>query len=76
MLKKLQDRYKTSEKLPIKLFLSFGNISDNQVEGRKFKAVLNDKGYDMLYKEVNSGHDWNNWEPLLDDSLRHFFAPK
>ena len=75
MLKKLQARYKASEKLPIKLFLSFGKLSDNEVEGRRFKAVLRDKGYDMLYKEVNFGHSWENWGPLLDDSLRHFFAP-
>jgi len=74
MLKQISARYKASEKLPIKMFLSFGTKNDNQTEGRKFKQVLTEKGYEIEYKEVNFGHEWKNWGPLLDDSLRTFFA--
>jgi len=74
MLKQIAVRYKESETLPVKMFLSFGNKSDNQTAGRKFKKVLTDKGYEIEYKEVNFGHEWKNWGPLLDDSLRTFFA--
>jgi enterochelin esterase-like enzyme len=75
MLKKMQKNYRDTEKLPLKMFLSFGNKSDNQYEGRRFRNVLKDKGYDLAYKEVNFGHSWQNWAPLLDDSLQWFFAP-
>ena len=56
------------------MFLSFGNKNDSRVEGRKFKKVLTDKGYDIEYREVGFGHEWKNWGSLLDDSLRHFFS--
>ena len=74
MLKQIAARYKESEKLPLKMFLSFGNKTDNRKEGRRFKKVLAEKGYEIEYKEVSFGHEWRNWGPLLDDSLRTFFA--
>ncbi len=74
MLKEIAQRYNKTEKLPIKMFLSFGSIGDNHVAGRKFRDVLLKKGYDVEYKEVKFGHEWKNWKPLLDDSLRRFFS--
>lgn len=74
MLDSIAKRYKQTEKLPVKMFLSFGNIGDNHVAGRRFRDVLVKKGYDLEYKEVKFGHEWKNWKPLLDDSLRRFFS--
>ena len=74
MLKKIAARYKATEKLPVKMFLSFGKKNDNQIEGKKFRNILLEKKYDLEYIEVNFGHEWRNWGPLLDDSLRHFFS--
>jgi enterochelin esterase-like enzyme len=76
MLKKIANRYSETEKLPINLFLSFGKKRDNGVEGRKFRDVLRKKGYNMVYREVNFGHEWKNWRPLIDDALQTFFAKK
>lgn len=75
-LSKLSDIYGAREKIPIKLFLSFGTIQDNILAGRRFKTVLQEKGYDMAYKEVRQNHSWKNWAPLLDDVLITFFAKK
>jgi len=75
MLKELQKSYREIEKLPLKIFLSFGDKSDNQFEGRKFRDVLKNKGYELKYEEVKYGHSWRNWAPLLDDSLQWFFTP-
>jgi enterochelin esterase-like enzyme len=72
-LSKLSGIYDASEKIPIKLFLSFGTIQDNILAGRRFKAVLQEKGYTMTYKEVRQNHSWKNWGPLLDDVLATFF---
>jgi len=76
MLKKIGKFYKNADKHPLKIFLSFGDKSDNQTEGRKFKNTLEAKGYNLQYKEVLFGHNWQNWRPLLDDSLQWFFSNK
>lgn len=73
-LKQLQKSYQASDKLPLKMFLSFGNAQDNLAEGRRFNAVLGALNYDVNYHEVNFGHNWRNWKPLLDDALLTFFA--
>jgi len=74
MLRSLQKQYMEMEKRPLKIFLSFGNETDNRYEGRRFHDVLKDKGYQLKYKEVRFGHNWKNWAPLIDDSLIWFFA--
>lgn len=70
---KLFELYESEEKRPIKIFFSIGTKNDNTASGRRFKAVLEKKGYEMLYKEVPHGHNWQNWRPLLDDVLEYFF---
>jgi len=70
---KLLELYQSEEKRPIKIFFSIGSKNDNTAAGRRFKAVLEKKGYEMLYKEVPFGHNWKNWKPLLDDILVYFF---
>ncbi|TQV89584.1 alpha/beta hydrolase [Aliikangiella coralliicola] len=74
-LKDMRARYQKAEKLPIKIFLSFGKKRDNSVEGRKFRDLLISKGYQLDFKESKFGHEWKNWRPLLDDSLQWFFPP-
>ena len=73
-LKELQGQYRSAEKLPLKMFLSFGNALDNLAEGRRFKETLTELNYDVNYHEVKFGHNWKNWKPLLDDALLTFFA--
>ena len=73
-LRMLQKEYGSGDKLPLKMFLSFGNESDNQREGRGFKNVLFDRDYDVNYFENEEGHNWKNWRPLIDDALLTFFA--
>lgn len=70
---KLLELYQSEEKRPIKIFFSIGSKNDNTAAGRHFKAVLEEKGYEMVYKEVPFGHNWGNWKPLLDDILVYFF---
>ncbi|MBL4820248.1 MAG: esterase family protein, partial [Gammaproteobacteria bacterium] len=74
MVEELISRYQRIDKLPLKIFLSVGTIGDNTEAGRNLKDLLNFKGYDLTYREVNEGHDWDNWGPLLDDVLRTFYG--
>jgi len=70
----ISDLYAKQEPLPLKMFLSVGSINDSASSVRKFRKVLRKKGYELTYQEVNFGHEWDNWRPLLDDVLLTFFA--
>lgn len=66
--------YEKADKLPIKIFLTTGAKNDTEVQSRRLKSILDKKGYDFFYKEVNEGHDWRNWKPLQKDALLYFFG--
>ncbi|MBL4838094.1 MAG: esterase family protein [Kordiimonadaceae bacterium] len=70
----LHKAYKENTKRPIKIFFSLGSIDDNTAAGRRFKRTLKNKNYELFYKEVAHGHNWTNWQPLLDDVLIYFFG--
>jgi enterochelin esterase-like enzyme len=73
MMDELRFQYMAQEKLPLKFFMSVGTVNDNTQAGRQFMETLKFQGYDLTYCEVNEGHDWDNWAPLLDDVLYTFF---
>ena len=60
--------------LPLKIFLSTGTPDDNTEANQELHQVLRDKGYAMKYIEVDEGHNWDNWGPLLDDALIWFYG--
>lgn len=66
--------YEDTSALPLKMFLSAGTKNDNLASIKRFRRALQDKGYDLTYRKVREGHDWQNWRPLLDDVLLTFFA--
>ncbi len=66
--------YRSAPKRPVRIFLSTGTDNDNQATTRRFKTVLEDKGYELSYVEVPFGHNWSNWGPLIDDVLLYFFG--
>ena len=73
MMDELRFQYMAQEKLPLKFFMSVGTVNDNTQAGRQFMETLKFQGYDLTYREVNEGHDWDNWGTLLDDVLYTFF---
>jgi enterochelin esterase-like enzyme len=73
MVDELRFQYMAQEKLPLKFFMSVGTVNDNTQAGRQFMETLKFQEYDLTYREVNEGHDWDNWGPLLDDVLYTFF---
>ena len=74
MVDELRFQYMAQEKLPLKIFMSVGTVNDNTQAGQQFMETLKFQEYDLTYREVNEGHDWDNWGPLLDDVLYTFFA--
>ncbi len=70
----LLSTYDTLPKKPLNIFLSTGTKRDNTASARRFRDILQDKGYRLHYEEVPFGHNWQNWKPLLDDILLYFYA--
>lgn len=66
--------YQKAPKLPLKIFLSTGYPNDNTSANRKFRKLLQEKGYDLKFMQVNAGHDWDNWKRLIDDVLIFFYG--
>lgn len=75
-LKVLRRHYKDNQIEPLSFFFSVGTRNDNEAAARKFHRTLEQEGYDVNYIEVPYGHDWLNWQPLIDDMLLTFFAKK
>lgn len=72
-VRSLFQAYQDSTRLPLNIFLSSGDRNDNEARTRRFKALLESKNYPLTYKEVPYAHNWDNWKPLIDDILLHFF---
>jgi len=68
--------YEKAPKRDLKILLTSGTRSDNEARTRRFRQILEKKGYNIFYKEVPFGHNWDNWKPLLKDVLLYFYRVK
>jgi len=75
-LRIVADQYQAEPKKPLRIFLSVGTRNDNGREVRRFRRILERQGYDVTFMEVDEGHDWRNWGPLLDDVLETFYGTR
>lgn len=57
----LVKKYAKAKHHPIRFFLHCGTISDGQEGARRMLRVLQEKGYDVTYRETNESHNWANW---------------
>ena len=75
-VKDLLPAYEEMPLLPLRMFLSTGSPNDNTQANRRFRTVLEDKGYPLKYIETQQGHNWDNWRPLIDDVLLYFYGTR
>ncbi|MBT8047099.1 MAG: esterase family protein [Xanthomonadales bacterium] len=68
----VEELYREKPRSPSSIFISHGGPQDNAAANRRFVETLRKKDYPIRYVTNNGGHDWDNWRPLLDDSLRAF----
>lgn len=73
-LRRIGKEYAKHDAFPIKIFMSVGSDYDNRKVVRRFKSILEKKGYDVNYIQNSKDHSWSNWRPLIDDALLTFFA--
>ncbi len=62
--------YEKMRKLPLRWYMHTGTVNDAEVESRKMLAVLQDKGYDVTYRETIESHNWGNWRNKYSDIVR------
>jgi len=71
--------YEQAPTLPLRIFFSTGSTNDNTSANRKFRRLLQKKGYDMKFVQTSegfrksAGHNWDNWKLLVDDVLLFFY---
>lgn len=66
--------YETEPKRPLKIFLSTGTNGDNMADNRRFRRILEEKGYELKFVQTNESHNWDNWRPLVDDVFIYFYG--
>ena len=82
-------RYAEESLRPIRLYVDVGIyeetvgkgwLPDDEIDftagNRRFRKVLESRGYDFQYREYAEGHTWGNWRRHLIDGLIHFFPTK
>lgn len=78
--------YAAENKKPLKLYVDTGlyersvglsflpkEETDFLLANRRLKKVLEDKGYNFVYREYPEGHTWGNWKRHMIDALIYFF---
>ena len=67
---------KTKRTVKANIYIDTGTISDTQIEARRVKRMLQDKGARLIYAEYPEGHNWTNWRARLENIFQYFFPPK
>jgi enterochelin esterase-like enzyme len=73
----LIDQYEAAPRLPVRYWMEIGLLEDVPLmiePNRRMKAVLEAKGYDLIYSEPNGGHDSALWRGTLAKALATMLA--
>jgi len=71
-LREIDRLYAASPRTASAVFLSHGGRRDNGAAAKRFARTLRHRGYPLRQLESDGGHDWDQWRPVLGDSLRSF----
>lgn len=80
----LTNKFKESERLPIKFYLNAGVLEDNPYDTEpimmevinNMRDVLIKKGYEISYETFPSGHDYLSWAETLGTGLIELIGDK
>ncbi len=76
----LTQQYAQAEQKPIRFYMNAGLFEtgwqpmDILPSNRHFRDVLAAKGYEVIYQEVASGHDYLSWRAMLPEGLIQLFS--
>jgi len=73
----IYDYYNNSNKMDLKMYLSYGTGKDTENQDLPMIEILQDKNYDLKINEVKDGnHDWNTWMDQIEEIMIHFYSSK
>lgn len=75
----LTRKYVESTKLPVRFYLEAGLYEDGfpaslLAENRRFRDVLQAKGYTVRYSEFAGGHDYVTWRGMFAEGLMYLLS--
>jgi len=75
VISSISNGLQNSQKLNLKFYLDIGTYDISQLIPmvRNLKTILDNKGYEIFYREYHEGHSWGNWRAHIDDYLKFFF---
>ena len=53
--------FAAKKKLSLRFYIQTGTINDGLEGSREMLKTLQQKGYDVTYRETNESHNWANW---------------
>jgi enterochelin esterase-like enzyme len=62
--------FEKNKLLPLRFYLHTGTINDALEGTREMLKVLQQKGYDITYRETNESHNWANWSGKYAEMIR------
>ncbi len=62
--------YTLKKKLPIRFYIQTGTINDALEGSHEMLKVLQQKGYDVTYRETSESHNWANWSAKYAEIVR------
>ena len=65
--------YSSHARKAIRWYLETGRYEGLLESNRRMKEVLERKGYRLVYRESNAGHNWTHWADRLADALSYTF---
>lgn len=68
----LIDQFAAGPRLPVRIWQEIGLMETPQTmlePNRRMRRVLEDKGYDLTYREPAGGHDYAHWRYTLAEAL-------
>ena len=57
-------------KPPLRIYMQTGTINDALDGSRAMLGILEEKGYDVTYRESNESHNWANWSARYAEIIR------
>jgi enterochelin esterase-like enzyme len=75
----LIEMFKREKQLPIRFYISIGRYDLGAAmlgSNRELRDVLQMKGYDVDYRELDGGHDYEQWRGTLSDGLISLLGKK
>lgn len=72
----LLERVRAEAPKPIRWHLDCGTLEWLLEVNRELAAALDDKGYEVQYRERPAGHNWVNWRNGLAAALRFALSPR